>query len=772
METEYDRAYMEARKKKKRRRKRRQALRKIVLAELFLAVVLSLFMLLFVMFWKQDTGVESENLVLFLDGNSLHISWEQTGNLDSVRLYRKNEATGKNEEIGEFREYHTVLSNVSSGKAITLVFEPITKKTLFGHTFTFKNRSNSVTFVPRQLNVPTLSCDVNDEEKTIDVKWLIENGATMELYSVDDNNERTLLAEESGMHELLTVGQQVLLPDRTHPISLQGRIHTTENDITQYSDFGPVCTVAREELLSDTLSLECSFDMDGKYSFSWEESKENMYEFQQQDPETNQWITLGTYAWNDPLTMQVDWLPSETFAVYRLLAYNLAEGSDEKQNLRQSNTFNVRAKRSPLYCNIWPIMKLNVYASADSDEVIETVNGGTSLCVLEDTGKRFKVRIGETYGYIDSAYCLINLPDYLGDMCGYNITNSYASAFKVHEYNIPSITNAVVKGFENICLSEEDQTFIVPYLYPCANKLADAAEAASKDGYMLYIYEAYRPHETTRYIYDMTEAILSAPVPFVDENGEEIRVIIPEMEVIAQEEEETSEDKQKPDPYDEYFLLLAQQNAIAEGFDITTDIGMLRVQQLLPLLKIQMQAQQLTLAAGIDPNSEEGKSYAAALVAQQPTYEIVMTNNSHNLGAFLAKVASAHNRGIALDLTIVQRSTGEELIMQSAMHDLSWNSVVGRDNENAKILEKYMTGAGFAGLSSEWWHFQDNETRESINLTTYLEGGVSVEGWKCNDRGWRYRLANGEYLKDTTQKIDSTEYSFDEKGYCTPMQNQ
>ena len=100
------------------------------------------------------------------------------------------------------------------------------------------------------------------------------------------------------------------------------------------------------------------------------------------------------------------------------------------------------------------------------------------------------------------------------------------------------------------------------------------------------------------------------------------------------------------------------------------------------------------------------------------------------------------------------------------------NMGLGEAKENAKILEKYMTDAGFAGLSSEWWHFQDNETRESINLTTYLEGGVSVEGWKCNDRGWRYRLANGEYLKDTTQKIDSTEYSFDEKGYCTPMQNQ
>ena len=145
-----------------------------------------------------------------------------------------------------------------------------------------------------------------------------------------------------------------------------------------------------------------------------------------------------------------------------------------------------------------------------------------------------------------------------------------------------------------------------------------------------------------------------------------------------------------------------------------------------------------------------------------------MTNNGRfGLGSFLAKVASAHNRGIALDLTLEKISSGEELEMQSAIHDLSWYSAVYLNNDNAKLLEHYMTATGMRGLSSEWWHFQDDETREAIGLTSYLYKGVNMGGWTRDDQGWRYRDEDGSFFRNITITVDGKRYTVDQDGYAS-----
>ena len=73
--------------------------------------------------------------------------------------------------------------------------------------------------------------------------------------------------------------------------------------------------------------------------------------------------------------------------------------------------------------------------------------------------------------------------------------------------------------------------------------------------------------------------------------------------------------------------------------------------------------------------------------------------------------------------------------MQSGMHDLSWYSETYLNNLNAKLLEGYMKAVGMNGLSSEWWHFQDDATRKAIGLNSSLEKGVSPEGWTQDDGG-------------------------------------
>lgn len=95
---------------------------------------------------------------------------------------------------------------------------------------------------------------------------------------------------------------------------------------------------------------------------------------------------------------------------------------------------------------------------------------------------------------------------------------------------------------------------------------------------------------------------------------------------------------------------------------------------------------------------------------------------------FLASSVSTHNTGSAIDMTLVNSSTGEEVTMPTAMHELStkaikyYSSGVSKIpknyskemNEPAKIMDNAATSAGLSTLSSEWWHFQDSEVHNLI----------------------------------------------------------
>jgi zinc D-Ala-D-Ala dipeptidase len=72
---------------------------------------------------------------------------------------------------------------------------------------------------------------------------------------------------------------------------------------------------------------------------------------------------------------------------------------------------------------------------------------------------------------------------------------------------------------------------------------------------------------------------------------------------------------------------------------------------------------------------------------------------------------SKHNRGAAVDLTIVDLTTGQELEMPSSFDDLSERA--HRDYEhmtpvvraNCCLLEIIMVFAGFEPEYNEWWHY-------------------------------------------------------------------
>jgi len=121
--------------------------------------------------------------------------------------------------------------------------------------------------------------------------------------------------------------------------------------------------------------------------------------------------------------------------------------------------------------------------------------------------------------------------------------------------------------------------------------------------------------------------------------------------------------------------------------------------------------------------------------------------------------------GVAVDLTLTDAFG--ELPMQTDMHDLSWYSETAQNKSNADTLARLMTGAGFGTLISEWWHFQDNEATNQLNVPPLL-GGVTPECWVADDNGWRYRRADGKFHTSCTQVIDAIQYRFDQDGYVIP----
>ena len=95
---------------------------------------------------------------------------------------------------------------------------------------------------------------------------------------------------------------------------------------------------------------------------------------------------------------------------------------------------------------------------------------------------------------------------------------------------------------------------------------------------------------------------------------------------------------------------------------------------------------------------------------------------------------SAHSRGAAVDLTIVDMISGQELDMGSAFdyfgevsHSLHTEGLTEAQINNRMILRKAMTDNGFKPLDEEWWHFSlENEPYPD----TYFDFPITISSKK------------------------------------------
>ena len=79
---------------------------------------------------------------------------------------------------------------------------------------------------------------------------------------------------------------------------------------------------------------------------------------------------------------------------------------------------------------------------------------------------------------------------------------------------------------------------------------------------------------------------------------------------------------------------------------------------------------------------------------------------------------SRHNRGAAVDLTLISLATGEELPMPTAYDDFTeraahaFTDLPADALTNRALLREVMTKHGFEPLPSEWWHYDFAGWRE------------------------------------------------------------
>lgn len=580
--------------------------------------------------------------------------------------------------------------------------------------------------------------EVEAATKDLRFTWEGSGGDVRLLYQEGPEGVWRRTAQQDGT---LPVGGEgaIPLPAYGETLRFAGRYGRAAGDIVFCSALSGAVSFRRSDFLDTVIQLSAQPEGDNIYTFSWNEAKGDHYLLQ--------YATDDTAAWAELLRVECAENPQCRLKLtsgthYRLRVVTQEAGAEGY--VSSSAEMELETGLSTLYATVWPIEDLELYADASRQQAVGTAPAATACCVLREEAGMFYVRTGDGYGYIDGNFCLINLPDYIGELCAYNITNSYDSLYMVHGYEIPEVTGTVITGYESIRTGEG--RYLVPLLYPCAQKLAAAARSALADGYRLKIYDAYRPREASMEIYHIAEQHLQDPIPDETYTGvpaDDLPAGIPlYSEVLAQMEQagltvpaapqEGAEPAPAPPAGENGWLFWEAEEEAAPSSSAPAAEPAPQPAPAAP--------QEEALPA---PEAEE----AEPELPQYLTYYLLMTDGRYRLGSFLARVGSTHNLGIAMDLTLERTDTREELEMQTAMHDLSHYSVLQRNNENADLLAEYMLGAGFAPLSSEWWHFQDDATRDALGLKTYQEKGVTPEGWHHDLNGWYYCQADGARVR-------------------------
>lgn len=373
------------------------------------------------------------------------------------------------------------------------------------------------------------------------------------------------------------------------------------------------------------------------------------------------WLLTGCSS--EVQERQVSWQPPENSGVS---SEGFAPGQDTmpddggtlRDGIRIPDSFELPLEGSTGFVGA---LVLPLHRSPDeSSEELRRLAAGDMFYIRQESGAYWQVCLLDgTVGWLQSAFCMINLPDVLPSIV-YENPNAVASVFRTCGETIEGITGQKLYDglFYNQRLGRDE--FVMPINYGMAQKVGRAQKSALQAGDCLKIIETFRPYD------------------------------------------------------------------------------------------VQMQVKDAVYA-----KARADKNLMAAL-----------NQGAWNIGWFIATALSNHQRGVAMDTTLLRvtdqtehrmagcpflRVTGEEYEMPSAMHELSsaaacftrpvssssgtaWKKAEAAASmtEGARRLQGYCTNAGMTPLASEWWHFNDLDAQNVVRTTSgngkfWLDGCVS---WK------------------------------------------
>ena len=168
-------------------------------------------------------------------------------------------------------------------------------------------------------------------------------------------------------------------------------------------------------------------------------------------------------------------------------------------------------------------------------------------------------------------------------------------------------------------------------------------------------------------------------------------------------------------------ILFAQDNNIAHGNVYEQEICLIQRGTLEKLLEAQAIFE------------EDGYSIIAYDI-YRPYSVTCILYDIHRDGTYVAgkRFGSVHNKGAAIDMSLIDNSTGEIVEMPSPMHTL--NSSSNRNNphmtdtarENMNYMADVMRQCGFSTISSEWWHFNDTESDQYMRTDHDLPAQIRI----------------------------------------------
>lgn len=139
--------------------------------------------------------------------------------------------------------------------------------------------------------------------------------------------------------------------------------------------------------------------------------------------------------------------------------------------------------------------------------------GDTYLILKEADDEWLYVELKNgTKGYIPMIQTFINLPDIIPSI-QYKITNSDASIFRSSGYPLENITGLKKYSNDHYNARFDKQEYVVPVMYPMAEKIQKAQTEALTNGNTLIIYESYRP-------YSLQKEVVTSLQKLMDSNEE------------------------------------------------------------------------------------------------------------------------------------------------------------------------------------------------------------------------------------------------------------